>query len=848
MTYRLIIFIFLVFAARSSGAQALDWSASLFPPEGPIPLLLGQSQELSDGSVLLAGEGEAGFLSGKSARVRLIARVGVDGSVLWTRQLGLAAFAESAEATAVVELQGGKLIVAFNRRVFAIDNSTGIVLWERQLEARVHSLEAAPSGNFYAVGDVVDFPFFQASYAALLSGNDGLALWTQPPASSSPVLTYVKAAKFSDGDLLAIGSRGILVRLSSVDGSVIWQTSGPSNAPVQSGPAVAIDELDRIALFHGGSGGGLELRAGSDGTLIWSLSEAQSLQSHTPFAVWVAQGNAFTVSYIPGASVHVHLRSFRMDNGSEIWRTFASDMATGPRFPRSARLSPDTQRFAVLLASSQFRDLQFGGTAGRRLLLFNAGTGNLVSSTELPAGSETQFADDLTWTAAQGLALAGVRAAASGQPALLLTRFDTAAATVGASTVVQASGYAEFASGGLTLTDGTSIVLSRRGGLAQQVFALTRLDTEGNQLWRTEHLPQTGTDWSWVDAKQVDESSLIGLLSRSLTPEGHMFRVDLTTGEVIYVRPVLSAGGGTFLPVALEVDASRSRFLIGGPGGGSEGAVVASYDVATGNPLWSTTIASNEFGTVSGAIKQVQVLSDGGVLVLSRVFASESQFADMLHRFRTDGSPGMIRSLGATSGELDRMLVDENAQEARVWGRSGPPPFFVRELTVSLTDGATLATRSLECSGSGSTSSGWVFRLGAQLVHLLECPAAGTPGYRLWTRAAWSATPTSAEVSGLPAATTIRQAATGSEGRLNVTLGTTVAGASASIARLSISGARMLGIMPLQTSDGQPFSNPNLIGTGSTAIVAGGHQAFERPRIVVGASRDVALFGDGFEN
>jgi hypothetical protein len=83
---------------------------------------------------------------------------------------------------------------------------------------------------------------------------------------------------------------------------------------------------------------------------------------------------------------------------------------------------------------------------------------------------------------------------------------------------------------------------------------------------------------------------------------------------------------------------------------------------------------------------------------------------------------------------------------------------------------------------------------------------------------------------------------------LNVTLGTTVAGARASIARLSISGARVLGITPLQTSDGQPFSNPSLIGTGSTAIVAGGHQAFDRPRIVVGASRDSVLFGDGFEN
>ena len=81
-----------------------------------------------------------------------------------------------------------------------------------------------------------------------------------------------------------------------------------------------------------------------------------------------------------------------------------------------------------------------------------------------------------------------------------------------------------------------------------------------------------------------------------------------------------------------------------------------------------------------------------------------------------------------------------------------------------------------------------------------------------------------------------------------MTLGTNVAGASPSIARLSIAGARVLGITPLQTGAGQPFANPNLIGTGSTAIAVGGHLEFERPRVVVGASRDVALFGDGFEN
>jgi outer membrane protein assembly factor BamB len=847
MPYRLTLFLLLVFTLLPSGARALDWSTSLVPPQGPLPVLLGQAQELSDGSVLLAGEGEAGYLSGESARVRLISRVGIDGSVLWTRSLGAATATESTQATAVAELGGGKLIVAFSRRVFAIESNTGTVLWHRQLEARVHSLEAAPSGNFYAVGDVVDFPFFQTSYAALLSGNDGLALWTQPPASSSPIFTYVKAAKFSNGDLLAIGSRGILVRLSSVDGSVIWQTSGLSNAPVQSGTAVEIDELDRIAHFHGDSGGGLELRAGSDGSLIWSLSEAQSLQSHTPFAVWIAQGNVFTVShFIPGASVQVHLRSFRMDNGSENWRSLASDVGTGPRFPRSARLSPDSQRIAVLLASSQFRDLQFGGTAGRRLLLVNTGAGNLISSAELPVGSEAQLTSDLTWTAAQGLSLAGVREVASGQPALLLTRFDTAAATVGASAIVQASGYAEFTSGGLTLLDGSSVVLSRRGGLAQPVFALTRLDAEGEQLWRTEHLPQTGVDWYVVDAKQADETSLVVVLARSQAQAGQIVRVDIETGEILYLQPVTSEISGSFRPAVLEVDVSRSRLLIGGtiPGG----AVVSWHRTNTGERLWYGVIASNEFSTSWATIKRIQVLSDGGVLVLARVFQSEAQFVDMLHSLESVGLHRWMRSLGTGMAELDLLQVEEAAMEARVWGRSGPPPFFVRELTISLTDGATLATQSLECSGSGSTSSGWVFRLGAQLVHLLECPAAGTPGYRLWTRASWSATPTSAEVSGLPAATTIRQAATGSEGRLNVTLGTTVAGARASIARLSISGARVLGITPLQTSDGQPFSNPSLIGTGSTAIVAGGHQAFDRPRIVVGASRDSVLFGDGFEN
>ncbi len=846
MPYRLILLFLLVITCLPAGARALDWSTSLVAPQGPLPVLLGQAQELSDGSVLLVGEGEAGFLTSESARVRVISRVAADRSVLWSTNLGPATSSESTVATAVVELSDGKLVVAFTRRVYAVDGSTGLVLWQQQLSASVQSLEAAPGGNVYAVGDVLVFPFSQTPYAALLSGSDGLTLWTLPASSPSPVLTYFKAAKFSNGDLLAVGSRGVLVRVSSADGSLIWQTAGATNTPIPSAARVAIDQQDRIALFHGGSGGGLELRAGSNGSLIWSLGEAQSLQSHTPVAVWIAQGNTYTVSQIPGASVQVYLRSFRVDNGSENWRLFASDEATGPRFARSARLSPDTQRIAVLLGNSQFRDLQFGGTAGRRLLLVNAGTGNLVSSTGLPAGSEAQFADELTWTSAQGLSLAGVRDAASGNPALLLTRFDAAAATVGASTVVQASGYAESTSGGLTLSDGSSVVLSRRGGLAQQVFALIRLDAEGEQLWRTEHLPQTGSDWSWVDAKQVDESSLVAVLSRSTTPEGHMLRIDLETGEILYSRAVLSAGGATFPPVVLEPDPSRTRFVLGGNRVG--GALVVSYDLATGNALWSGLISSNEFGTSSGAIKQVRVLSDGGVAALSRVFASQTQFADMFHRFRTDGSPAVIRSFGATSGDLDRMLVDESAQEARIWGRSGPPPFFVRELTVSLTDGATLATQSLECSGSGTTSSGWVFRLGAQLVHLLECPATGTPGYRLWTRTSWSAAPSAAEVSGLPAATTIRQAAAGSEGRLNVTLGTSVAGASPSVARLSIAGARVLAITPLQTSDGQPFSNPSLIGSGSTAIVAGGHQAFERPRIVVGASRDVALFGDGFEN
>lgn len=846
MPYRLTLFLLLVFTFLPSGARALDWSTSLVPPQGPLPVLLGQAQELPDGSVLLAGEGEAGFLTSESARVRIISRVAADGSVLWTTNLGPATSGESTVATAVVELSGGKLVVAFTRRVYAVDGSTGLVLWQQQLSASVQSLEAAPGGNVYAVGEVLVFPFSQTPYAALLSGSDGLTLWTLPASSPSPVLTYFKAAKFSNGDLLAVGSRGVLVRVSSADGSLIWQTAGATNTPISSAARVAIDQLDRIALFHGGSGGGLELRAGSNGSLIWSLGEAQSLQSHTPVAVWIAQGNTYTVSQIPGASVQVYLRSFRMDNGSENWRTIASDASAGPRFLRSARLSPDTQRIALLLASSQFRDLQFGGTAGRRLLLINAGAGNLLSSTELSVGSEAQFADDLTWTSAQGLSLAGVREAASGNPALLLTRFDTTAGTVGASTAVQASGYAEFTSGGLTLSDGSSVVLSRRGALAQQVFALTRLDAEGEQLWRTEHLPQTGADWYVVDAKQADGTSLVMVLARSQTQAGQIVRVDIETGEILYIRPVTSEISGSFRPAVLEVDVPRSRLLIGGtiPGG----AVVSWHRTNTGERLWYGAIASNEFGTSWATIKRMQVMSDGGVLVLARVFQSEAQFADMLHSLESVGLHRWMQSLGTGMAELDLLQVDESAMEARVWGRSGPPPFFVRELTVSLTDGATLATQSLECSGSGTTSSGWVFRLGAQLVHLLECPATGTPGYRLWTRTSWNAAPSAAEVSGLPAATTIRQAAAGSEGRLNVTLGTSVAGASPSVARLSIAGARVLGITPLQTSDGQPFSNPSLIGSGSTAIVAGGHQAFERPRIVVGASRDVALFGDGFEN
>lgn len=842
MPYRFLVFLFLFVTTHPLGAQALDWSTSLVPPQGPLPIRLAQAQELSDGSVLLTGEGDAAFLTTERLRVRVVSRIGADSNVLWTTDLGALPFAATGMASAVAELEGGALIVAFGRSLVAIERDTGTVLWETELQAYIRSFAVAPNGNFYAVGQTSEFPGFP--YASLVSGSDGRTLWTRAISSQFPLITYSKAMKFSNGDLLAVVNKGGLVRLSSVDGTLIWQSEEPRNSHA---PRVEIDELDRVVLFHGGSDGGLELRAGNDGTLIWQLSEAQTLQGHSTSALLLgARGDVFTVSYIEGESIQTYVRSFRLDNGNELWRIFASEAAEGPRFPRRVRLSPDGQRIAVLLSHSMFTIPEQDGPAGRRIQLFNSNTGTFTSGTDLPSGSAAQFADELTWTDPLGLSLAGIRPAASGQPALLLTRFDHVAATLGASAVVEvASGYAEFPAGGFALPDGGSVVLSRRGGTAQ-VFALTRLDAQGEQLWRTEHLPQTGTDWYWVGAKQADETSLVAVFARSQAQAGQILRVDIQTGQILYVRPVDSTLAGPFRPSLFEVDTSRSMILIGGTT--PRGAVVSWHHTATGQWDWSGGIASNDFNTSWATIKRIQLLNDGGVLVLSRVFASESTFADMLHRFESNGLRRWMRSVGTSMAVLDTVLVDESAGEARVYGRSGPTPFFVRESTVSLTDGATLSTQSLECTGHGATSSGWVSRLGQQVVHLMHCPDQNGDAYRMLTRATWSAAPSPAAVLGLPAATQISHIAAGSEGRWNLSLGSAAAGAIPSVARLDLATARISGITPLRTSTGQPFFASHLIGSGGTSIVVGRHQEFDRPRVVVGMSRDTALFADGFEN
>ena len=217
----------------------------------------------------------------------LVAIRASDGAVRWQFQLPQAFL-----RTATSVVKGEQAYVATDSTLYALDTSSGHVLWMASVGPQVQALLVAG----------LDLYVSSTTQVYALSTKNGSVLWSQAiPDQAATLLTL-------DGSTLYLGGNesSLLVALDATTGATRWTYQA-----AQDNPVVAIQPADQ-ALVVQTHHALLVLNAG-DGGVRWQ----QTLQ-----ASWVnIQQDLLYLAWIDGATGASGLRALQLSDGGLVWQT-----------------------------------------------------------------------------------------------------------------------------------------------------------------------------------------------------------------------------------------------------------------------------------------------------------------------------------------------------------------------------------------------------------------------------------------------------------------------------------------------------------------------------------------------
>lgn len=243
--------------------------------------------------MLLAGCGEAPPSAARELRAYVLTETGLiairasDGTKRWQFQLPQADLRTVASA-----VSGGQAYVATDTMVYALDTTSGRVLWAAEAGPQVQALLVA--------GETVYVSSTAQVYA--LRAHNGSVLWSLAVDGQEATLLTL------DGTTLYVGGNESLslLALEALTGAIRWTYQAAPDDPVvaiqPAGQALVVQTHHALLVLNAGDGG-----------VRWQ----QAL-----FAEWVdVQQDLLYLAWIDGATGASGLRALRLSDGGLVWQT-----------------------------------------------------------------------------------------------------------------------------------------------------------------------------------------------------------------------------------------------------------------------------------------------------------------------------------------------------------------------------------------------------------------------------------------------------------------------------------------------------------------------------------------------
>lgn len=842
-------------------AQTLDWAVALPSATGPLPVEVTATSIVSDGSVVVAGMGETLYGTSSSRRKRIVAKVSAEGELMWRTELPeTPESGVSRAATDMLETTAGDLLLVASSSLLRISLADGSVVWVRNLPGSSTRLQRASSEHVFALGSVQipDFPFpLTAAQVLKVSAVDGSIDWEYRHDASSTVTGVVGASTFANGDLVVALANRELLRIDAISGLLDWRLA-PVSMPAPAFRKLLVDADDRIVDFHGGQNGGLALRSGSDGALIWQASSAAGLESSLPAALFLTEARVLAVSqptegYAQGEAA-TRVPALQLEDGASEWQTTPFAASSGARYVRGVALTDAPDQLAVLLSpSAQRASLTTPVAPGRRVLLVSAIDGSLSANVEIPGGSDLIYADDLRGSSSGQLKLMGARTIATGLPSMVIGSVDIVTALPAGSADIGTSFlYSELADQAVGLTDGSTVLLSERGGVRTSVLAISRVSADGVQLWRQEIANDSSTRFEWVAIQSRGASEVVVVARPVGQPlNSRFFAFDVENGLMTGGASVSPPGCNQFNASGLRVEpGSQAVYIIGSGPGGCAGGVLVRLANMDGAVQWIAPFPAPDFSATGFHVRSFDFEAGGDPVLLVRALAWTSQAADTLVRFnQSTGAPVWQRVFPMGSTWLDWMSLDSSAGELRVAGTNfAAMPRPLREDRISLSTGQEIASEPYQCDPNRSVVGYSGERhFGQTLAGALSCSGAGLDEPLLRTRDGWLSPASARPMLGLDGYS-VFQLEPASATHAALLLSSNNPEVPYRLAQLDVAAAEVERMAPLLFGASNPIYAEGLLTHPGRISVVGEVLDEGRVRAVVASSAGESVFRDGFES
>jgi outer membrane protein assembly factor BamB len=194
-----------------------------------------------------------------------------------------------------------------NYTLYALNASTGTLLWSYDTGGAVFSSPAVANGIVYVSSDGGDLD--------ALNAITGAKLWsytTGGPVTSSPAV--------ADGVVYIGSSDGNVYALNANTGGKLWSYS--SGGPVSASPAVA-----NGVVYIGSNDGNLYALNAGTGTKLWSYDTGNPVDSGLAVANGVVYAISEDISIVMGGS---YLYALNASTGTKLWSYLTSSLSSSP--------------------------------------------------------------------------------------------------------------------------------------------------------------------------------------------------------------------------------------------------------------------------------------------------------------------------------------------------------------------------------------------------------------------------------------------------------------------------------------------------------------------------------------